>query len=169
MDDEALKRREFLQRAAWTAGLAGAASVLPSDLILKEAAAVTARRQRLPRPRDTPIDHFVIVMMENRSFDHYFGWLGDVADGIQQQTFKDPAGQDVQTQHASALEADWQGCGHPDPGHGWTSGRAQLNGGFMAEGSKNDIFALSYYNEGELEFIHAAAKAYTVYDRFFCS
>jgi phospholipase C len=169
MDDEALRRREFLQRAAWTAGLAGAASVLPSDLILKEAAAVTARRQRLPRPRDTPIDHFVIVMMENRSFDHYFGWLGDVADGVQQQTFKDPAGNDVQTQHASKLEADWQGCGHPDPGHGWESGRAQLNGGFLAEGSKNDIFALSYYNEGELEFIHAAAKQYTLYDRFFCS
>jgi phospholipase C len=168
--DEALRRREFLQRAAWTAGLAGAATVLPSDLILREAAAVTARRSRLPKPRDLPIDHFVVVMMENRSFDHYFGWLSDVADGVQRQTFRDAeTGQDVQTQHASALEADWQGCGHPDPGHGWESGRKQLQGGFLADGSGNDIFALSYYNEGELEFIHAAAKQYTLYDRFFCS
>jgi phospholipase C len=169
MDEQALRRREFLERAAYTAGLAGAASVLPADVILGEAATAEARRARLPKPRNLPIDHFVLVMMENRSFDHYFGWMGDVADGIQKQTFTDPTGKPVQTQHASALERDWQGCGHPDPGHGWDSGRAQLKGGFLAEGSKNDIFALSYYNEGELEFIHAAAKQYTLYDRFFCS
>src|SRR3712207_3963563 len=94
---------------------------------------------RSPKPRNVPIDHFVLVMMENRSFDHYFGWLGDLADGIQKQTFIDPSGKPVQTQHASALEADWQGCGHPDPGHGWDSGRAQLTGGFLDEESGNDI------------------------------
>jgi phospholipase C len=160
--DDALRRREFIQRAAWTAGLAGAATVLPTDLILREAATAQARRARLPRPRNVPIDHFVVVMMENRSFDHYFGWLSDVADGVQKQTFRDArTGQDVQTQHASALEAGWQGCGHPD--------RAQLQGGFLADGSENDVFALSYYDEGELEFIHAAARQYTLYDRFFCS
>jgi phospholipase C len=170
MDEEALRRRDFLQRAAYAAGLAGAASVLPADLILREAANAQARSAFIPRPRNVEIDHFVLVMMENRSFDHYFGWLSDIADGIQQQTFRDHAtGQDVATQHASALEADWQGCGHPDPGHGWNSGRAQLTGGFLADGSENDIFALSYYNEGELQFIHEAAKAYTLYDRFFCS
>src|SRR5215213_10229099 len=169
MDEEQLRRRDFLERAAYAAGLAGAASVLPADLILREAATAAAKRPRLPKPRNLEIDHFVLVMMENRSFDHYFGWLSGVADGVQQQTFRDAAtGQDVQTQHASALEADWQGCGHPDPGHGWDAGRAQLRGGFLAEGSENDIFALSYYNEGELEFIHAAAKQYTLYDRFFC-
>jgi phospholipase C len=169
-DDEALHRREFLQRAAFTAGLAGAASVLPTDLILREASAAAAKRTKLPTPRNLPIDHFVIVMMENRSFDHYFGWLSDVADGQQKQTFKDAAtGKDVPTQHASAIEDGWQGCGFNDPGHGWESGRKQLQGGFLAEGSGNDIFALSYYNEGELEFIHAAAKQYTLYDRFFCS
>jgi phospholipase C len=110
----------------------------------------------------------VVVMMENRSFDHYFGWLED-ADGSQDETYLDPAGQPVATRHASSLDAQWQGCGHPDPGHGWDSGRAQLNGGFLAEGSGNDEFALTYYDEGEIEFLHAAAGAYTVYDRFFCS
>jgi phospholipase C len=170
MDEEALRRRDFLQRAAYAAGLAGAASVLPADVILREAATAQAKRARLPSPRNIEIDHFVLVMMENRSFDHYFGWLSDIADGVQHQTFRDAAtGQDVATQHASALEADFQGCGHPDPGHGWESGRAQLKDGFLAEGSGNDIFALSYYNEGELQFIHEAAKRYTLYDRFFCS
>ncbi len=160
MDEGALRRRDFLQRAAYTAGLAGAATVLPADLILRQAAVAEARRAKLPKPRNVEIDHFVIVMMENRSFDHYFGWLSDLADGIQQQTFRDAAtGQDVQTQHASKLEAGWQGCGHPDPGHGWDSGRAQLKDGFLAEDSGNDIFALSYYNEGELQFIHDGGQA----------
>src|SRR5829696_5330652 len=95
-EEEALRRREFLQRAAYTAGLAGAATVLPTDLILREAATATAKRARLPKPRNIEIDHFVIVMMENRSFDHYFGWLSDLADGIQTQTFPDPSGQPVQ-------------------------------------------------------------------------
>jgi len=44
-----------------------------------------------------------------------------------------------------------------------------LKGGFMAEGSGNDEYALTYFNEGELPFIHPAAKAYTTYDRYFCS
>ena len=165
-DDAALRRREFLARAASVAGMAGAASLLPADTLLAEAAA--ARRTRLPSARNMPIDHFVVVMMENRSFDHYFGWL-DGADATQSATYTNPEGERVSTRHASSLEAEWQGCGHPDPGHGWNSGRVQLQKGFLAEGSGNDEFALSYYDEGELEYIHSAAKAYTVYDRFFCS
>ena len=169
LDDHALSRREFLTRTAYTAGLGATASALPADFLLKEAAAAQSRRIPLPRPRDVPIDHFVIVMMENRSFDHYFGWLGGVADATQRATYPNPEGQQVATRHAGSLEAPWQGCGHPDPGHGWDSGRAQLKGGFLAEGSENDEFALSYYNEGECGFIHPAGKAFTVYDRFFGS
>jgi phospholipase C len=166
--DEGLARREFLERAAYTAGLAGAASLLPVDVLLGEAA--EAEAAPLPRPRNLPIDHFVIVMMENRSFDHYFGWLPAVADATQRRSYRDAAtGRGVRTRHASSLEAEWQGCGHPDPGHGWESGRAQLRNGFLAEGSGNDEFALTYYNRGEIEFLHAAAKQYTLYDRFFCS
>ena len=72
------------------------------------------------------------------------------------------------TRHASSLgTAQWQGCGHPDPGHGWDSGRAQLSGGFLDKDSGNDEFALSYYNRGELGFIHEAARQYTLYDRYF--
>jgi len=45
----------------------------------------------------------------------------------------------------------------------------QKEKGFLAAGSGNDIFALTYFDEGELGFIHDAAKAYTIYDQFFCS
>src|SRR3712207_2145385 len=165
-EENALRRREFLARAASLAGMAGAASLLPADTILNEVA--LAKRNPLPTARNLPIDHFVVVMMENRSFDHYFGWL-DGADATQHASYTDPAGNVVATRHASFMEAEYQGCGFSDPGHGWNSGRAQLRNGFLAQGGGNDEFALTYYDEGELEFIHAAGKAFTVYDRFFCS
>ena len=75
-----------------------------------------------------PIDHFVVLMMENRSFDHYFGWLPN-ADAVQDRTYLDPDNGDapVSTRHASTLgQGQWQGCGHPDPDHSWDGGRAQL-------------------------------------------
>ena len=87
-------RREFLERTAYTAGLAGMAAALPANAILAEAAAAAARGSGLPAPRNVPIDHFVVLMMENRSFDHYFGWVPD-ADGLQQQSFTDPAGNEL--------------------------------------------------------------------------
>jgi phospholipase C len=170
-DDWALSRREFLERSAYAAGLAGVAGV-SADLILAEDAAAAHKRAKLPKPRNLPIDHFVILMMENRSFDHYFGWLHGQADGIQAQSYPGPGGQPVATRHHSTLGpggTQWKGCGHPDPGHGWEQGRAQLQGGFLAPDSGNDELALTYYNQGELGFIHQAARTYTLYDRYFCS
>src|SRR3712207_128276 len=170
-DDSSLSRREFLERTAYAAGLAGAAS-LPAGTILAEEARASHKASRLPSPRNVPIDHFVVLMMENRSFDHYFGWLAGQADAKQNQTYTSPSGQRVPTRHFKTLGSggmEYKGCGHPDPGHGWESGRAQLQGGFLAAGSGNDEFALAYYDEGDLEFIHAGGQAFTVYDRFFCS
>ncbi len=164
-------RREFLERTAYTAGMAGLAAALPAGTILAEAADAAARRSGLPSPRNLPIDHFVVLMMENRSFDHYFGWVPG-ADAVQDQSYTDPSGASVPTRHFSTLGGggmEYKGCGHPDPGHGWESGRAQLLGGFLADGSGNDEFALTYFNSGELGFIHDAARNYTLYDRFFCS
>jgi phospholipase C len=177
--ESAMRRREFLSRTALTAGLAGAAAALPLDLLLGEAAKQQARAAGLPAASNLPIDHFVVLMMENRSFDHYFGWLPN-ADGVQDRTYLDPdnGNAPVSTRHASTLgQGQWQGCGHPDPDHSWAGGRKQLGSsltntrnepdGFL-EGD-NDEFALCYYDEGDLGFIHAAGKTFTVYDRFHCS
>ncbi len=167
--DEYVRRREFLQRTAVTAGLgAGLATVLPSDTLVAEAAR-KQRRQPLPSPRNMPIDTIVVLMMENRSFDHYLGWMPE-ADGRQAGlTYTDKHGNKVETRR---LAPDWQGCGHPDPDHSWRGGRTQLNGGkcdgFLRSGD-NDEFAVSYYQEGDLGFIQDAAKAFTTYDRFFTS
>jgi phospholipase C len=171
-----LRRREFLRRAAYTAGLAGAA-MLPGGTLLKEAAKAQAQVSGYDA---SSIDTFVVLCMENRSFDHYFGWYSSLADATQSRTYADPdnGNTPVSTHAASTMgQAQWQGCGHPDPDHSWEGGRAQLGSarnntavepdGFLA--GSNDEFALSYYNEGDLGFIHDAGKAFTVYDRFHCS
>jgi phospholipase C len=167
--DDYLRRREFLQRTAMAAGLAtGLSVVLPSETLVAEAAR-QQRRRPLPAPRNLPIDTFVVLMMENRSFDHYLGWLPN-ADGRQGGlTFTDKQGKSSATRR---LAPDWQGCAHPDPDHSWDGGRTQLNGGrcdgFLRSGS-NDVFSISYYQEGDLGFIQDAAKAFTTFDRFHCS
>jgi phospholipase C len=172
MEEWELSRRDFLARTAYAAGLASVAGALPASTILAEASQAAARRNRLPAPRNTPIDHFVILMMENRSFDHYFGWLSGEADAVQKQTYRAPDGTMVPTSHHSSLGTggkEWKGCGHPDPGHGWDDGRAQLRGGFLDAKSGNDVFALTYFNEGELQTIHAAARQYTLCDHYHTS
>jgi phospholipase C len=165
--DEYLRRREFLQRAAMTAGLAaGVGLTLGPDTVVAEAA--RKQRRSLPRPRNLPVDTFVVLMMENRSFDHYLGWMPE-ADGRQAGlSYVDRSGHTLKTR---PLAPDWQGCGHPDPDHSWTGGRRQLNGGrcdgFLKTG--NDEFAISYYRDGDLGFIQDAAKAFTTFDHFHCS
>jgi phospholipase C len=173
-----MQRREFLRRSAWAAGAAGAAASLPLNLLLGEVARQEALAYPLPSPRNMPLDHVVVVMMENRSFDHYFGWLPN-ADSVQHRHYTHPdTGARFNTQHASSLGgAQWQGCGHPDPDHSWSGGRAQLGSartdptrepdGFLEGG--NDEFALCYYDEGDLGFIHPAGREFTIYDRFHCS
>ena len=167
-----LRRRDFLARTAALAGAAGLAGVLPAERLVAEAARVQGRRA-LPSPREMPIDTVVVLMMENRSFDHYFGWY-EAADARNTGlTYPTPAGEQAATYR---LTPDFQGCGHPDPDHGWTGGRFQYNGGrndgfyFGNEkGTGSDEFAIGYYLEDDLDFIAPAARAFTLYDRWFCS
>jgi phospholipase C len=136
---------------------------------------------------EAPIDHVVILMMENRSFDHYFGWLGrDVGylergvrrygpsfriDAVSQQTWPDPEGRPVDTFHLPSddMPDPWRGCGYEDPGHSWTAGLAQRDRGFLGEGSGNDRFALGYYEGDDLPFLSRLARRFTTFDRYHCS
>ncbi|HEX8752100.1 MAG TPA: alkaline phosphatase family protein [Solirubrobacterales bacterium] len=166
--EEALRRRDFLRRAAVTGGLAaGLAGILSPDTILAEA--TKRSRTAVPDPRSLPLDTFVVLMMENRSFDHYLGWLPG-ADGRQGGlSYVDAAGNSHPTHR---LAADFQGCAHPDPDHSWEGGRAQIDGGRMdgfLRSGENDVFAIGYYAEQDLPFIPAVARAFTSFDRFFCS
>ena len=162
-------RREFLQRTAVAAGLtAGLGLTLAPDTLMAEAARRQRQENPLPSPRNMPIDTFVVLMMENRSFDHYLGWLPG-ADGRQAGLqFTDSHG----AVHATHRLVDFfQSCGFLDPDHSWDGGRTELDGGRM-DGflkSASDVFSIGYYGPTDLPFTPHIAQAFTAFDRFFCS
>jgi phospholipase C len=171
--EAALRRREFLQSTAAIAGAAGLASVIPANTLVAEAAKRQARRAALPAPKNLPFDTVVVLMMENRSFDHYLGWFPGADAKNTGLSYPDKDGKPVATHR---LVPDYQGCSHPDPDHSWKGGRHQLNGGKMdgfvqgdEAGTGSDEFAAGYYLKEDLGFIPHAGEAFTLYDRFFCS
>ncbi|MFI5121269.1 MAG: alkaline phosphatase family protein [Vicinamibacteria bacterium] len=171
--EQLLRRREFLGRTAALAGAAGLAGVLPAETLVAEAAKRAARTP-LPKPKDLPIDTFVVLMMENRSFDHYFGWHPRADGKNAGLSYPNLDGSQMFPTHR--LTPDFQGCGFRDPDHGWDGGRYQLNHGKLdgfyngnEEGTGSDEFALGYYLKQDLGFIPHVADAYQLYDRYFCS
>ncbi len=157
-------RREFLVKTAAVAGTAGLAGVLPADALINRKG---EPRAALPSPRNLPIDTFVVLMMENRSFDHYFGSFPGADGRNAGLAYPDQNGAPQPTHH---LGSDYQGCGFKDPDHSWEGGRAQYNGGRL-DGffTTNDAYALGYYLEQDLPFIPHLARAFTLYDRYFSS
>ncbi|WP_199835928.1 alkaline phosphatase family protein [Streptomyces sp. TP-A0356] len=120
----------------------------------------------LPAPADSGIDHIVVVMMENRSFDHYLGWLPG-ADGKQAGlTYTDRDGVAHSTHHLDTA----QGCRYNDPDHSYEGGRIEYNDGrcdgWLRAGT-NDEFSIGYYLPKDLDFYGKAAPAWTVCDRYF--
>jgi phospholipase C len=144
-------------------------------------ASVFVGADTLPSPAAAGFEHVVVVMMENRSFDHFLGWLPG-ANGQQ-------AGLGYLESHGAshathALPPDYQGCGFLDPGHSYSDGRVQYHNGacdgFLLDGSDsdpangkpnqaNDIYAIGYYGQSDLPFLSAAAQAFTVCDKYFAA
>src|SRR5438552_2526548 len=107
-----LSRRELIVRGS---ALAGGAALLGLPEWTRRAGASSPSPSRLPSPASSGIDHIVVVMMENRSFDHFLGWLPG-ADGRQAGlAFDDAAGVAHNTYHLT----EFQGCGYSDPDHSW--------------------------------------------------
>jgi phospholipase C len=161
-----MRRREFLAQTAGFAGLGALATLLPADALIS--AAATAQTQApLPGPRNLPVDTFVVLMMENRSFDHYFGSFPG-ADGKNAGLSYPGANGVLHPTHR--LAPDFQGCGFEDPNHEWEGARLEYNHGKLDGFYKaSDKFALGYYLGRDLPFIPKVAKAFTLYDRYFCS
>jgi phospholipase C len=157
-----LTRRDFLRGAATAGMVAGLGALGRGGTALGQAST-------LPAPEASGLDHVVVVMMENRSFDHYLGWL-DGADGRQWGLkYRDRNGVRRST---FPLAPDFQGCGHPDPDHSYEGGRVELNGGacdgWLRTGD-NDEFAIGFYTKKDLAFLGAAAPRWTTCDRYFSS
>src|SRR5688500_6900833 len=82
-----MDRRRFLRLAGSGAAAAvfspGLPSIFGGTIAAREA---VARKQPsildLPAS-EAPIDHIVVLMMENRSFDHFMGWLSSDEDYVE--------------------------------------------------------------------------------------
>lgn len=131
-----------------------------------------ARAAALPDPADAPFDTVVVLMLENRSFDHLLGWLPGANGRQAGLSYLDKAGQ---RQATFPLYPDFQGCGHDDPEHTWQAIKAQYaegrcDGWLQTPAAKpGDNFAIGYYREDELPILGALAKGYTTFDSYFCS
>ncbi len=110
----------------------------------------------------------IVVTMENRSFDHFLGWLPK-ADGI-------PPGLRYTNNsgivHAVfSLSGDDTGCGHPVPNNSYGTPNVTAYDGGKMDGflrvQGNDIYSIGYYTAADNPFLAAFAQAYTTYDHWF--
>ena len=137
-----------------------------------------------PSGSEIPIDHIVIVMMENRSFDHYFLKLPengqpDVEVAPADFTNPDANGAAVAPFH------DTQYC-FVDTNHEWSAIHRQINGGAMdgfiitneghhevpAHGTLDMISgrrAMGYYDQTDLPFYFWLANEFAIADHYHCS
>jgi len=120
----------------------------------------------LPLPAASGIEHVVVVMMENRSFDHFMGWLPG-ADGKQSGlVFTDRYGLKHTTHHLVQPAS----CAFNDPDHSYEGGRIELNHGLCdgwLKAGENDSLAVGYYDRSDLAFLGRAAPGWTACDRYF--
>jgi phospholipase C len=133
---------------------------------------IAAPEDEQKRPGDqkqkfTDIEHVVVVMMENRSFDHFLGWLPGANGRQAGLTYFDAAGVGHST---FPLAPEYQGCDHPDPDHSHAGGLIEYDSGkcdgWLRAGN-NDLFSIGYYVQADLPFLGQAAPAWTTCDRYF--
>ncbi|RPE38347.1 phospholipase C [Streptomyces sp. Ag109_O5-1] len=163
-----VNRRRFLQLA----GATTAFTALSSSI---ERAAALPANHRTGSIED--VEHIVVLMQENRSFDHYFGTLRGV------RGFGDPR---PVTQNNKSVWNQSNGTKdilpfHPDADdlglafiqdlpHGWSDTHNAVNGGkydkwVPAKGSTT----MAYLNRDDIPFHYALADAFTVCDAYHCS
>jgi phospholipase C len=164
-----LSRRTFLSASA--AAAAGAA-FLPETL--RTAMAATAGMSGSLGD----IGHIVILMQENRSFDHYYGTLAGV------RGFNDPApylfqnGTTVSTQpNGSKTILPWHlntqttsaQC-VPDLDHSWSGmHNAWASGSYNGWVAAKGVDTMGYYTRSDIPFQFALADAFTICDGYHCS
>ena len=123
--------------------------------------------------RSIPIDTFVLVVHENRSFDHYLSQLPkvgqtdvDVADD--HASIPGPNGSTVTRFHQTSLCAadaghSWNAM-HHDWDHGQNDGFALTN---ATTSDPTGSHTVGYYDANDLPFYYAAASTFAVSDRYF--
>lgn len=124
----------------------------------------------LPNPKDAPFDTVVVLMMENRSFDHMLGWLPGANGKQAGLTYLDQTGK---AQSTWPMAPNWQGCDFQDPIHVWQAMKTHWNNGacdgFLKTQPNGDLFPIGYYGPKDLPILAALAQGYTCFDNYFAS
>ena len=174
--DSRLTRRGILQ-----AGAAAGAAALAADPLAQLASAATKPK---PLGKLTDIEHVIILIQENRSFDHYFGTYSGV------EGFGNPAAKSIfeQTGYPAEgfegkllpfhLETAGASQCFPDITHSWVPQHKAWNNGAMYkfvsthlefDGANAGPAAMGYYEQGDIPFFRAVANSFTLCDHYHCS
>jgi phospholipase C len=176
-----LNRRQFLGGGLVGASmvLAGCGSQSSSDTTTSTTTARSAIREAGSRPRPDlaagtdqipEIEHFVVVMMENHSFDNILGLIGRGdgftlgADGLPTAKNPDGQGNDI---HAFHMPNECQTRGVRND---WTAAHEAYDGG-TCQGfvTSSTAEAMGYFTKEDLPFTCGMASTFPIADRYFCS
>ncbi|MEU0394366.1 phosphocholine-specific phospholipase C [Streptomyces sp. NPDC006208] len=174
MSKDLSRRRLFALGGAGVAG-AAAGSLLPPSLHAALAAGPPSGGLRAVR-------HVVILMQENRSFDHYFGTLRGVRGFGDRNAVELPSGEPVFEQPgplgtvlpfpvrdaAETQQKDLQYIGDLD--HSWSGGAKAWRQGWM-DGwvSAKTAATMAYYDRHDLPLHHELADTFTICDAYHSS
>src|SRR5450755_2487546 len=100
-----LSRRGFIGTAAAVTGAVTASAVLPAADAEARDSPLSSRRRLHGDIRD--VQHVVVLMQENRSFDHYFGTLQGVRGFSDRSVIQLPGGASVFQQPAPAGQSQF--------------------------------------------------------------
>jgi phospholipase C len=172
-------RRKFLTGTATTGAAALALSAFPPSI--RRALAIPANNKT---GTIQDVEHVVILMQENRSFDHYFGMLmgvrgfGDrfaipLIGGRRVWEQSDADGKVVLPYHLDQTLGNAQrvsGTPHSwlDAQNAWDGGRLNQWPKYKATGTAPFTQSMGYLQEAELQFQYALANAFTVCDSYHC-
>ena len=168
------QRRRFLRMSAAAAGTLATQATLPGAI--QKALAISARTET-GTIRD--VKHIVILMQENRSFDHYFGTLKGVRGFGDPRPVSLASGQPVWHQpngatgtllpfHPDAANLGLQFmAGTP---HDWnTTHQAWNEGRYDSWIEAKGVQSMASFNRQDIPFHYALADAFTVCDAYHCS
>jgi len=174
-------RRKFLTGTATTGAAALALSAFPPSI--RRALAIPANNKT---GTIMDVEHVVILMQENRSFDHYFGTLkgvrgfGDrmtipLPNGLAVWQQLDDAGKQVVPYHLDATKGNAQRVSSTphtwvDSHNAWDGGRLYQWPRYKKVNNKAPFTqSMGYLTEAELPFQFALANAFTICDDYHCA
>jgi phospholipase C len=172
-----VSRRRLLQLgAAGAAAVSGIGSAACSVAASKQSPARTVLRRAGTMP---DLQHVVILMQENRSFDHYFGSLRGIRGFSDKQFLTYQDGTNIFEQrdvartdgghllpwHMDSSKFNAQNAGDLD--HSWTGDHSARNGGAWNNWvrAKTDQ-TMGYFTRADIPFQYALADAFTICDGY---